>query len=248
MSLVRSVLRGQAGRLAVCGCRGSVGVAGIAPRAQPSFSHKPLDGRRNYATDFKLTDFQKQKLMNCFEFYDVNKDGIIRFEDDFQAALNRYIDLNGWTEESPAYMGYRVRWTAFWQDLYFGKLSRLDPKLRKDNNEITREEFLAMWERALKDSSELAKTPGWVQQLIPDLYKAIDVDGDGSLKLRDYENLFKAFGRLDNVEHVFDRLDANKDGQISRTEWILHFQDYLFSEDRDRRGNLIWGNLGHGSW
>ncbi|XP_035681651.1 uncharacterized protein LOC118419391 [Branchiostoma floridae] len=139
MSLVRSVLRGQAGRLAVCGCRGSVGVAGIAPRAQPSFRHKPLDGRRNYATDFRLTDFQKQKLMNCFEFYDVNKDGIIRFEDDFQAALNRYIDLNGWTEESPAYMGYRVRWTAFWQDLYFGKLSRLDPKLRKDNNEITRE-------------------------------------------------------------------------------------------------------------
>ncbi|XP_078684594.1 sarcoplasmic calcium-binding proteins I, III, and IV-like [Branchiostoma floridae x Branchiostoma belcheri] len=200
---------------------------------------------RLYSTDADpkvavLTDFQRKKIENCFDFYDVNNDGILRFDEDFETALKSYIRLNGWTEDSKQYVQYYRRWVAFWNNLYAGKMFR---KEGKGDQQITREEFYSMWAQALSNRTDINKAPRWVRDLIPNMYHAIDTDGDNTLKLKDYEKLFEAFGRNGNVADIFNKLDINGDGMVSRTEWDIHMQDFFISEDETRPGNHLWGYL-----
>ncbi|CAH1267999.1 Hypp3820 [Branchiostoma lanceolatum] len=187
-----------------------------------------------------LTDFQRKKIENCFDFYDINNDGILRFDEDFETALKAYIKLNGWTEDSKQYVQYYRRWVAFWNNLYAGKMFRKDGK---GDQQITREEFHSMWTHALMNRTDINKAPRWVRDLIPNTYHAIDTDGDNTIKLKDYEKFFEAFGRNNSAADIFNKLDINGDGMVSRTEWDIHMQDFFISEDETRPGNHLWGYL-----
>ncbi|XP_066286506.1 luciferin-binding protein-like isoform X2 [Branchiostoma lanceolatum] len=170
----------------------------------------------------------------------INNDGILRFDEDFETALKAYIKLNGWTEDSKQYVQYYRRWVAFWNNLYAGKMFRKDGK---GDQQITREEFHSMWTHALMNRTDINKAPRWVRDLIPNTYQAIDTDGDNTIKLKDYEKFFEAFGRNNSAADIFNKLDINGDGMVSRTEWDIHMQDFFISEDETRPGNHLWGYL-----
>ncbi|VEL13559.1 unnamed protein product [Protopolystoma xenopodis] len=77
-------------------------------------------------------------------------------------------------------------------------------------------------------------------------FKAVEVDGTGSLSLNEYRNLQEAFnvGR-DEAEGMFKVIDADKDGKISSDEYLSAWVDYFLCEDPNSPYKAFFGPVIH---
>ena len=70
-------------------------------------------------------------------------------------------------------------------------------------------------------------------------YDTLDINHDGFVTLDEYRIVLKAWGFTpEEVEAGFSAMDTNKNGKISRKEFVDHVLDYWFglSEDQARKG------------
>ncbi|XP_067637383.1 sarcoplasmic calcium-binding protein [Eurosta solidaginis] len=174
------------------------------------------------------SEFWRRKMRTLHRILDVNRDGVISF-DDFKLIAKRFTDLGHLTPETSAEFEQVMRQT--WEE-QFGEITPY--------NLITVEQFLTELHHCLNDKN-LRKRMG---RFLPYLFKAVDYDQTGHLDLEQYKLFFRCLG-LSNEDAAisFAVIDKNGDGQLSLKEFLHLGRQFFLTEDDTKISKMFWGPL-----
>jgi Ca2+-binding EF-hand superfamily protein len=179
-----------------------------------------------------LTKLQRRKLTRFFNVWDANGDGVLTTDDPAQVAQN-LAELRGLKPGSPEYEGFLGGFMLYQND--FLQAVGMDEQGR-----VTLEKWLAYHEGMLEDESRFESTALMVAEV---MFNLMDQSGDGRLTLEEYRDWMGAFriGKEDMTEDVFQKLDLNEDGTLTKEE-VLHLtREFFYSDDLEARGNWMLG-------
>jgi Ca2+-binding EF-hand superfamily protein len=156
-----------------------------------------------------LTELKKRKLKKLFDLYDVDGSGFIT-EADYEKKAQSQAEVMGYQPGSLQYNIICSQFKTLWKDLQ----KEIDIN---NDGEITLEEFLQYKDKQL--NAKEGYRPLWLEQ-------------SGTKTAQSYEQSAEdAIIRLTNL--IFERLDADGSGEISRKEYKQGFvvqQDESLSE------------------
>lgn len=179
-----------------------------------------------------LTNLQKRKLTRFFNVWDANGDGVITTKDPEQVAQN-LAKLQGLKPGSPEHEGFYSGFMSYQND--FLKAVDVD-----ESGRVTLEEWLAYHEEMLQDGKRFE---GTALMSIEVMFALMDRNGDGKITLEEYGEWMRAFriGEQDTTEEVFQKLDLNENGTLSKEEILQLTREFFYSDDPDARGNWALG-------
>jgi len=77
------------------------------------------------------------------------------------------------------------------------------------------------------------------------LFTVFDLDEDDSIGRSEFADFYGVFGlSVDLAEAVFDTLDTNGDGSITRDELLQASAEFFRSDDMESVGNMLYGPYG----
>ena len=176
----------------------------------------------------------RKRLVRFYNVYDSNGDGVIT-QADAEKSLNNLAALRNYKKGSAEYESFRAGFLVYWNDL----LKAVDAD---QNSEITLEEWLIYHEQLIKNEHKAMQT---VLPSVFAMFDVVDVDGNGSISMNEYKDFMIAFGVPDKWigDEVFDKLDVNKAGSISRKELGELVDQMYFNPDPKCPGNFLFGVL-----
>lgn len=179
-----------------------------------------------------LTNLQKRKLSRFFNVWDANSDGAITTEDPKQVAQN-LAKLQGLEPSSPEHERFYNGFMAYQND--FLKAVDMD-----ESGRVTLEEWLAYHEEMLQDEERFEAT---ALMSIKVMFELMDRNRDGSITLEEYSEWMRAFriGEQDTTKEVFQKLDLNENGILSKEEVLQLTREFFYSDDPEARGNWALG-------
>jgi len=168
--------------------------------------------------------FWRRKMRTLHNILDVNKDGVISF-DDLQLLATKFTDLGHLTPEMS--QEFLKVMEESWEEI-------------SAYNLVTVEQFLTDYHHRLNDP-DLSKK---VARLLPYLFKAVDTDHSGYLDLSQYKLFFRCLGLKDDDAVVsFAVIDKNGDGKLSMKEFVKLGKEYFLTEDESKISRMFWGPL-----
>lgn len=174
------------------------------------------------------SEFWRRKMRTLHRILDVNRDGVISF-DDFNLLAKRFTDLGHLSPEVSAEFNDVLK--QIWEE-QFGEISTY--------NLITAEQFLTDLHHRLNDK-KMAKRLG---RFLPYLFKAVDYDHSGHLDLDQYKLFFRCLGLTDEDAAIaFAVIDKNGDGQLSMKEFVHLGRQYFLTENETKISKMFWGPL-----
>jgi Ca2+-binding EF-hand superfamily protein len=179
-----------------------------------------------------LTKLQRRKLTRLFNVWDANGDGVITTDDPAQVARN-LAELQGLKPGSPEYEGFYSGFMLYQND--FLQAIGVD-----EHGRVKLEKWLAYHEEMLQEEKRFENTALMVAELMFDL---MDQNGDGKITPEEYGGWMRAF-RIKEQEitkEVFQKLDLNKDGTLSKQELLELTREFYYSDDPEARGNWALG-------
>ncbi|XP_076048114.1 sarcoplasmic calcium-binding protein isoform X2 [Oratosquilla oratoria] len=180
-------------------------------------------GRKGQST------FWRKKMRSHHVAIDVNKDGVVSW-DDFEIIVKNFenngslapTELNRLREE------LRHVWENAWG-------AAGDPYVF-----ISQEQFLSNMEHMLNNRKMRKKMGG----PLPYFFMAVDTDGSGEISLDEFQVFFKCLGLPEeSAEETFNMIDVNGDGKISRKEFVRTGREFFLSEDESLPSKIFWGPL-----
>ncbi|RPI06941.1 MAG: EF-hand domain-containing protein [Ignavibacteriae bacterium] len=176
----------------------------------------------------------RKRLVRFYNVFDADGDGYIT-QVDAERSLGNLAALRGYKKGSPDYESFRAAYLIYWNDLL--EATDLD-----QNSEITEEEWLQYHEELLTNKSKAMQT---ILPSVFALFDVMDADGNGSISMTEYRNFMHAFGVPDKWigDEVFQKLDINKDGSISKKEMGEVVDQMYFNPDPSCPGNYLFGIL-----
>ena len=179
-----------------------------------------------------LTDLQKRKLTRFFNVWDANGDGIITSEDPEQVAQN-LAELQELKPGSPEHERFYSGFMLYQKDF----LQAVDVD---ESGSVTLEEWLAYHDKMLQDEERFERTALVAAEA---MFQLMDRDGDGRITLKEYGRWMRAFRIVeqDILEEVFQKLDLNESGALSKEEMLRLTREFFYSDDPDAPGNWALG-------
>lgn len=181
-----------------------------------------------------LSDLQTKKLARYFQVYDVDDNGRIGAAD-FERVVENVRVLRGEDDRSSAYNALREAYMGRWQAL------RSSADVDGDGG-VDLAEWLAYWQLALGDD---ARYEAEVVAITDRLFTVFDLDEDDRIGLGEFTDFYGVFGlggRL--AATVFDTLDSDGDGVITREELLEISRQFYRSDDVTAAGNVLFGPFG----
>ena len=165
---------------------------------------------------------RQQKLNYLFDFLDLDKNGVLELSD-FEQTVAKIAQLRGWELEGQDYRILLSLWVGFGEKLQTEADSNR-------NGKIEREEWLEYLDGRLDyDFSEA-------------FIKLIDMDQDGQIAIDEFKLFYQTYQlETDDAESIFFDLDFNQDGYLSHNEVQELFEQFLYSDDIQVPGNLLFG-------
>ncbi|XP_026314609.1 sarcoplasmic calcium-binding protein [Hyposmocoma kahamanoa] len=174
------------------------------------------------------SDFWRRKMRTVHNILDVDKDGLISYND-FQLFAKRFIALGHLDEQQAKEFVEIIQMT--WETQW----GAIDPY-----NYVTMEQYLEDMNHVLNDKTLKKKAHRW----LPYLFKALDKDKTGFISVKEFKLFFECLGL--NNEHAavaFAVIDHNGDGKLSLKEFVKLGKDFFFTEDEKRPSKMFWGPL-----
>ncbi|XP_058057720.1 sarcoplasmic calcium-binding protein [Anopheles bellator] len=174
------------------------------------------------------SDFWRRKMRTLHGLLDVNKDGVISY-DDFVLLTEKFASLGHLDtkakDEFRAIM--RTTWEQQWGEI-------------TPYNLVTVEQYLTEMHHVVNDRDLKKK----VHRFLPYLYKAVDKDRSGSISLHEFKLFFRCLGLTEeNAAVSFAVIDKNGDGQITLDEFVKLGKDFFVSEKETHVSRMFWGPL-----
>lgn len=180
-----------------------------------------------------LSEFLNQKWNHFFNILDFNNNNKIT-EEDFLAIAENLAILWGYRIGSPEYNQVIERGRGSWRT--FIDILPKDVVL-----EVTRKEFLLLVEELVSsktDNSLVAFVAGFVEEI----FKYFDLNRDQFISVEEFIDLFMAFHiEVRYSGKAFTKLDLNGDELLSKSELQIAVGQYFISEDKEDRGNWLFG-------
>lgn len=174
------------------------------------------------------SEFWRRKMRTLHRILDVNRDGVISF-DDFKLLAKRFTDLGHLSPETSVEFMEVMKQT--WEE-QFGEITPY--------NLVTAEQFLTDFHHRLNDEDMVKR----IGRFLPYLFKAVDYDHSGHLDLEQYKLFFRCLGLSDeNAAISFAVIDKNGDGQLSMKEFVHLGRQYFLTEDETKISKMFWGPL-----
>ncbi|XP_076303454.1 sarcoplasmic calcium-binding protein [Lasioglossum baleicum] len=175
-----------------------------------------------------VSHFWRRKMRTLHNHLDVNKDGLISY-DDFMLLAERFSDLGHLSEEAKT--EFKEVLNAMWKEQW-GEISPY--------NLICIEKYLEEMHHVLNDSSLKKKC----HNFLPFLFKAVDKDQSGEISVEEFKLFFKCLDLThDHAVVSFSHIDTNDDGKISFDEFVSLGRDFFIAEDPTRPSKHFWGPL-----
>lgn len=182
-----------------------------------------------------LSDLQKKKLTVYFNSLDADRNAVIQ-KQDFEQHVGYVVAARNAEPGSATYNWVYNKWMKEW--------ARLATFADTDQNgEVTLEEWFDFHEKELKTDQPYWKIPEEAGGPTPQefLFDILDRDGDGVIGWHEYSLFLTAYAVKEELhETIFQKLDLDKDGAISRDEWIT-LADQFYADDADAPGNWLMG-------
>jgi len=174
------------------------------------------------------SQFWRRKMRTLHNILDVNKDGVISF-DDLKLLAAKFTDLGHLSPEmSEEFLSVMKE---SWEE-QFGEINAY--------NLVTVEQFLTDYHHRLNDPDLTKK----VARFLPYLFKAVDTDHSGFLDLCQYKLFFRCLGlRDDDAVVSFAVIDKNGDGKLSMKEFVKLGRNFFLTEDERKISKMFWGPL-----
>ncbi|TMW54175.1 hypothetical protein DOY81_000759 [Sarcophaga bullata] len=191
------------------------------------YERKRQDSNKKYSQKGD-SEFWRRKMRTLHRILDVNRDGVISF-DDFILLHKRFSDLGHLSPELSEEFLNVMKQT--WQE-QFGEITPY--------NLVTAEQFLVDIHHRLNDE-KMFKSVG---RFLPYLFKAVDYDHTGHLDLDQYKLFFRCLGLSDEDAVIsFAVIDVNGDGQVSLKEFVHLGRQFFVTEDETKISKMFWGPL-----
>jgi Ca2+-binding EF-hand superfamily protein len=173
--------------------------------------------------------FQERKLTGMFAAFDADGDGYLR-EEDFRALVTRWSRLPG--------VGPGTELRARVETLLMGWWAALLHVGDADGDgAVDMGELLALVAILPAMAADVTATAGT-------LFDAVDADGDGRISPAEHRRLVETWnGQPVDMTGVFELLDLNGDGHLSREEFALLWRQFWISDDPVEPGNWLCGRF-----
>jgi len=188
------------------------------------------DGKKKKGGKSKgVSEFWLRKMRTHHVAMDVNKDGVISW-DDFQAMIDRFRATGILTSQELDSLEVALKhvWEEEWG-------AAGDPYAF-----INQEQFIANMEHVV-NSKELRKNVG---KPLPYFFQAVDNDASGEISIEEFKLYFKCLGLTEeSAVASFSAIDLNNDGRLSKKEFVKLGRTFFLSEDETHPSKLFFGPL-----
>jgi len=172
-------------------------------------------------------------LERRFAVVDTDGNGVWQ-RDDHQLLTRRLCETFGYAADSAAGQAAAAAQSALFDAL----LAHMDAN---DDQEITRDEFVAGLGRTMRDRPAFEGAVGTTAR---SLIQVADQDGNGVLDAGEYARLAAVYGaRSDEAERAFDRIDQDHNGVLDAVELTLAIRQFFASRAPGVCGNVAFGHL-----
>ncbi|CAH1107747.1 unnamed protein product [Psylliodes chrysocephalus] len=209
-------------------------------RDYSSKHHKHTHAERKYNTSSESdsdlewighrgeSEFWRRKIRTFHSILDLNKDGVISY-DDFKILSDRFINLGHLQTEQVKKFQSTLK--NLWEK-QFGEISPY--------NLVPVEKYLDNMHHVLNDKRLVRKA----HSFLPYLFKAVDKDRSGEITVEEFKLFFNVLGlNEEDAILAFRAIDSNGDGKISQKEFVKHGRDFFLTEEQDRISKYFWGPL-----
>lgn len=174
------------------------------------------------------SEFWRRKIRTFHGILDVNKDGVISF-DDFKLLAERFVNLGNLSEKSSKEFMDLIK------DLWEKRFGEISPY-----NLVTVEKYLDDMHHVLNDKDLVRRA----HTFLPYLFKALDKDKSGTITVEEHKLFFECLGLPEkDAILAFRSIDSNGDGKITKQEFVKHGRDFFLTEDENRISKYFWGPL-----
>jgi Ca2+-binding EF-hand superfamily protein len=175
------------------------------------------------------TQLQKRKYEKAFDRFDVNRDGVLQ-ENDITAMAKTWCETFNVAPHSKEATRINDLATKLWRDV----LAATDTD---SGGTVTKEEWNAAMEK-----------PDFVDRVALPFALAVfdvaDTDNSGRLSVNEMIAAQTRAGITEEeTRRMFDALDSDHDGEVTRDEYAKAIREFYLSEDPNAVGNLMVGNL-----
>ncbi len=178
------------------------------------------------------SQFLEKKFTREFEIMDVDSDGFLTKSDFERVADNLASAMNlktGSSESDTLHARY-----ALWWDAVAARDTDGDGRVN-----------LAEW---LAHDLEIVASPEIFQKLMEagadELFKILDLDGDGVISLVEYTTWLGCYGISDvKAKDAFQHLDTSGTGRVSLADTRERVREFYQSEDPASPGNWLLGGV-----
>ena len=178
------------------------------------------------------TDIQKIKLHNLYLAFDSDGNGYIEIAD-VDALARRIVENQGLSTSSALHGELQGKLHAYW-NVMVGALD-VDKDAR-----VSKEEFLQFAIRVAKDMNGPAGRS--IQAVSDVLFSVADRDGKGTISATEFVRCMRSYGILDTVTmSAFELVDADKNGRITREEFLSFMREVFQSRALDDASALVFG-------
>ncbi|KRT85668.1 HLH domain-containing protein [Oryctes borbonicus] len=254
-NLTNANLRSGKNKISFCGCASVTFLDNqsrtFATRKYSEFTKPQTERKYEYDTDSDVeiskkageSQFWRRKMRTFHGILDVNKDGVISF-DDFQLLADRFVNLGHMSEGKAFEFRELIKvctFLIFVNNCYFLKKiwekqwGEIEPY-----NLVTVEQYLEDMLHVVNDKDRAKK----VHSFLPYLFEAIDKDKTGEITIEQYKLFYECLGLTDeDAVFSFRVMDADADGTINMKEFVHHGREFFLCEDESMISKYFWGPL-----
>lgn len=174
-----------------------------------------------------ISEFHKAKLKVHHRVLDADQSGFVE-EKDFEIFAENFAKIRGYTVGSPQHSDLLSKFRTVWENYWA-------PADADGDGKVSADEFCQALDSAISSGNTS-------DELMPALFDLVDQNEDGTISLDEHKMFFIALG-IDAEQSlvVFAKLDTDRDGFLSKEEFLQAGRDFFFADEKDAPGNWFWG-------
>ncbi|MEV7196249.1 EF-hand domain-containing protein [Streptomyces sp. NPDC093510] len=181
-----------------------------------------------------MSELRTRKYERWFRAADVDGDGAITRQDVVEMS-GRYVQARGLLPDSPQARQMYETMHSFWESV-------IAPADADKDDRVTSAEVTQAFAATFTDRTHYPEELAPVADRFFDL---ADSDGDGAISRTEFTHIFGSTGRAadDECAAVFNALDLDASGALSRSEYHKAVSEFFYGDDLDSPANHIFGRL-----